>query len=953
MRRLASLWAAGMLLRRLRGEAGVILLIVVLVASTSFAFAAAPRLFNRVADDAIRYAVRTATPTQRSLGAALTSTIAAASGEGVKPVQTYGDRVEKQFPASVLAIVDPPLLRITTVRMVVADPPSYDTRLSLRYQDGLPEASRLVEGRWPADRGTRLKTVPLSGPPTAPGSMFADGEEVSILEAAISKAAATEVGVHVGDRLSISLDGSDSGNFRAPYHLAPTQIEIVGLFEAIDESALYWSGDTGLLKVVQLGQPDNPVAGVTAYVPAEMYPNLVASRLPFRYEWRFQVNQDRLDASDIPRLQSDLRRLGVVSGAGGTGATGTVEIRTGLPGILEQFAEQRARTETVLSMATLGPLGLAAAAIAMVALLLVRRRRATIALARGRGASARLLLGAQLWESVIIAGAAAVIGFLLAITLIPARATPLSAQLAIAIGAMATVVLVATSWSTARRSLGNLERDEAPVLRVSTRRLVIEGTIVFLAVGATLLLRQRGLGAASAGGATGAGADAAAAVDPLLAAVPVLAGLAAGIVALRLYPLPIRALGWLAAKGRDFVPVLGLRTIGRHPGAANLPILVLLLTAAFGAFASTLSTSIDRGQLTASYLDIGADFRVERIGLGTIPEASFVSAIDGVEAVAAGLVDQSASFASLQGQRASIYLAAIDPAAYATVLAGSPADARFPQTMLAPPATDVDGALPGSATNPIPALLSNRVPTGSTHLDPGDTFRVAVVGQFLTFRVMERRETFPGIDARSPFVIVPLGWAQAAFDRAPAPSVVYVKASRDIGDELASAVTGAGFAGRVISRYDTYSALHDAPLEDVIATGYTLALIVAAIYMAMAIVGALVLSAAGRTRDLAYLRTLGVTSRQSLGLMIVEHGPPVVLALIPGILLGIAIAILVQPGLGLDIFVGIKGVPLYVDWVAMAGMAGALIAVVAGAVVLGTWLSRRGRPTDALRMGEQ
>ncbi len=84
--------------------------------------------------------------------------------------------------------------------------------------------------------------------------------------------------------------------------------------------------------------------------------------------------------------------------------------------------------------------------------------------------------------------------------------------------------------------------------------------------------------------------------------MPVLAGLAAGIVALRLYPLPIRALGWLAARRRDFVPVLGLRTIGRHPGAANLPLLVLLLTAAFGAFSSVLASSIDRGQVTASYL---------------------------------------------------------------------------------------------------------------------------------------------------------------------------------------------------------------------------------------------------------------------------------------------------------------------------------------------------------------
>jgi putative ABC transport system permease protein len=127
---------------------------------------------------------------------------------------------------------------------------------------------------------------------------------------------------------------------------------------------------------------------------------------------------------------------------------------------------------------------------------------------------------------------------------------------------------------------------------------------------------------------------------------------------------------------------------------------------------------------------------------------------------------------------------------------------------------------------------------------------------------------------------------------------------------------------------------------------------VAAIYMALAIVGAMVLSAAGRTRDLAYLRTLGVTARQALGLTVMEHGPPVVLALIPGVVLGVAIAILVEPGLKLSTFVGTSGVPLYVDWLAMAAMAGALIAVVALSVALGTWLARRARPTDALRIGD-
>jgi putative ABC transport system permease protein len=942
-----SLWAAGLLLRRLGTERGVILLIFVLVAGTSFVFAAAPRLFNRVSDDALQYAVRVASPVQRSISASFSGNIGVKAGDGVGPIRERGDGIAAQFSPAITNIVADRRLRFTSVRLIVLDPPSYETRLLFRYQDGVTDRTKLVSGRWPVDRGVALQTVAVnsgSDPTTGPSAPPA------VFEAAISTAAAEEVGIKLGDHFTLRLDGSDPSIQGIPFTLAPTEVEIVGLYEPLDETDPYWFADTDLLRAVQHGNPDEPLAWVTAYVPPEMYPNLAASRLPFQYEWRYPTSPDRFESDQVPQLQSDLRRLGVNAGAAATGATRTIDIRTGLPGILEAFATQRALTETVLSIATLGPFGLAAGAIAMVALLLVRRRRPTLALARGRGASGFLVLGTQLWEGIVVTGGAALLGLALATVAIPARSSPLSAELAIAVAAVATLLLIGASWSTARRPLGNLERDDMPIRAVTTRRLVVEGTIVFLAAAATLLLRQRGLaaptGAGGVGAATGASAGTAT-INPLLAAVPVLAGLAAGILALRLYPLPIRALGWLAARRRDFVPVLGLRTIGRHPGAANLPLLVLLLTAAFGAFASTLAASIDRGQLTASYVEVGADFRVERIGLGSMPAIEQLRGVPGVQSVARGLVDPTASFQSTVGQRASIDMAAIEPEEYAAVVAGSPVEPRWPAVFAAAPP-----AKPGTAEAPIPAILSTRMPVGSAHLGLGDTFKTNLAGQWLVFQLVERRDTFPGIDDRSAFAIAPLPWVQAALDRPRGAGVMWVRAASDIRPGLVSAISDAGAAARVISRYDAFAALRDAPLESVIVTGYTAALVVAAIYMALAIVGAMVLSAAGRTRDLAYLRTLGVTGRQSLGLTVMEHGPPVLIAVIPGIGLGIGIALLVEPGLGLATFVGVSGVPLYFDWLALAALAVALIVVVAAAVGLGTWLARRVRPADALRIGE-
>ena len=48
-----SIWAAAFLLRRLRSEMGIALLILLLVGITTALFAGAPRVFNLVADQGL------------------------------------------------------------------------------------------------------------------------------------------------------------------------------------------------------------------------------------------------------------------------------------------------------------------------------------------------------------------------------------------------------------------------------------------------------------------------------------------------------------------------------------------------------------------------------------------------------------------------------------------------------------------------------------------------------------------------------------------------------------------------------------------------------------------------------------------------------------------------------------------------------------------------------------
>ena len=932
--------AAALLLRRLRTETGILLLLFALVASTSFLFAAAPRVFNRVSDDAVRYAVARASPVERDVWLYANGFIGAGTGGGVSAVQAYGDAREADFPPSIDGLISNRVQGFTSVRFIV---PQSIVVLSLRYQDGLTDSTRLTAGRWPVDRGMQLQQIRV-------GQQTGDINQAAptVFEAALSTTEADAIGAHVGDHFNITLDGSDPFVPKTAFVIAPTEIDVVGLYEPLDPNADVWIGSALLQPSLKQGADGVEAIYATAYFPAEAYANLAAGQLPFHYDWHFAIDPARLDADQAESLQPDLQRLGLLVAPTDTRFMHTVSsevtvngvsLGSGLLGVLDGFATERARSESVLSIAAVGLLGLAAGAIAMLAILLVRRRRRALLLARGRGASGRLLLGAQLLEAVILAGSAALVGLLLAVFAVPARDNPLSPVLAVVVAGAAILVLVAATWPAARRPLIQLERDDPPVLRVPPRRLVIEATIVGIAVLAAFLLRQRGLTV----GATTPTAS----FDPLLAAVPLLSGLAAGIVAMRLYPLPVRGLGGLAARRRDFVAVVGLRTVSRHAATANLPLLVLMLTAAFGAFASVVASSVDHGQVAASYLQVGADFRLEEIGIGGLPPSLDPTTIPGVEAVAPGVVDGTAGLATGTGRRATVDFDAVDTAAYATVTAGTAAQPAWPSAFLEPPTGDGIG----TDANPIPAILSAQLPPGISSLNPGDTFTIGVAQQSLTFRLVQKQDAFPGHGNGTIFAIVPLDWVRAAVPgQSFVPTVLWLRASNEATAPLAAMVGAASEGVRIVSRQDAYAALHDAPLGSAVADFFGVALDVAVLYMAVTLVGAVLMSAAGRTRDLAYLRTLGVSGRQAQALTAVENAPPVLVALVPGVLLGVGVAILVEPGLGLADFVGAQGVPLFVDWPKLGLVIVILSAVVAVAIGAGTWLSGRARLVNALRI---
>ncbi|HMM42195.1 MAG TPA: FtsX-like permease family protein, partial [Thermomicrobiales bacterium] len=504
------------------------------------------------------------------------------------------------------------------------------------------------------------------------------------------------------------------------------------------------------------------------------------------------------------------------------------------------------------------------------------------------------------------------------------------------------LALVLAQAPLARRPLGELEQDEPVVERIAPRRVVLEALVVALALAGVYLLRRRGI---TGGSAT----NDIATMDPWLAAVPVLLGLAVGLLVVRLYPIPARILAWLSSLRRDLVPVLGFRRTSRQPRASSLPVLVLLLALAVSAFALVLTTTIDRGQVAASWQQVGADYRVTAGPAGSLYRGVDPSGVEGVEPIARAVIIPDAIFAGRVPGTGIARLMLVEPARLQEVTAGTLADAHIPDDMT----REQTGVDIGQPTNPIPAIISPTAGNGT--LGPGDTFSMTVLSRETTFVVVEVRERFAGLPIDRAFVVAPLPSITAINpDRPVHYTDMFVRGPRSIAAPLHDTLREQSQSADLTSRAAVYDAIHDAPLIAGVATGFRLGLAATALYAGVAVAFAMLLRGKARARDQAYLRTLGLSREQSLGLTAVEQGPGIVVGIAAGVALGLASAWLIAPGLDLIEFVG-PGLPvrLQVDWGAVALLVVIVLVVTVAAVLLTTRFARKISLGEVLRLGDR
>ena len=269
----------------------------------------------------------------------------------------------------------------------------------------------------------------------------------------------------------------------------------------------------------------------------------------------------------------------------------TLTVTSPLLSDLSLFLSTQAAIETVLLLLFVSLTVVGATVILLAARMIVARRDAELTMLRARGGSLRQVAALLARAAVLAAGPAAVIGVGLATALVPgAGSSPASgsgwplAGIAV-LAALAGPPLVAV-WHYRRPAPAS---NPARVTSAETgrpgrawRRPVAEVTAIAASVAGLVVLRNQGVSAPGSGG----GADLYLTLTPVLVAIPVV------VVMLRLYPLAVRGLLAVCARGAGATGFVALSRAARSSLTGVLPAFALVLALSLATFAGMVSNGI-------------------------------------------------------------------------------------------------------------------------------------------------------------------------------------------------------------------------------------------------------------------------------------------------------------------------------------------------------------------------
>lgn len=609
---------------------------------------------------------------------------------------------------------------------------------------------------------------------------------------------------------------------------------------------------------------------------------------------------------------------------------------SGATAAIGQALDRTQATAAVIAVAVSGPTGVAIALLWLLAALFVGRRRESLALLSSRGAGATRIRFVIALEALLVGIPSAAVGVWAAFALFEWMSSPtqsstlqlLPSQLvpaAVVVISAVALLALATSPRSLRATRSDLSSgvfstgsNTTPGAEV--RRLVLEGIVLASTAVSIVLLLGRGLAT------TGLG------FDPLLAAAPLLLCLSAGILVLRLYPLPLLAVLRRARRRRGFVAFLGAARAIRNPTAGLSAVLAVIVGLGVSLFSVTVLDTVRTGIADASVSVVGADLRVSGTAL-TPDELAELDALPGVTEAVGVYRYRGQQHVVHNGSQTGITILFADTAALARVQRGVPG------------APGIDTDLTALQNGSVPVVFSSDLaasPEGAKGLAVS-TSRLIEVGS---------PGSTPSLGATGEWVLIDSAFARqlGIVDTRPALALIDLEPGADVATVSAAVHDLLGPEVEVLDPVTAERQHQSAP----VVVWLQLVLIAASIAMAIACAAACILSLAiaapATARLLALLRTLGLGRAQSRGVGAWEIAPVAIVGATAGCAAGLLIPFVVLPGVDLRPFTGGAVPPTITAHPGLlAAVAAAFLVVVALATAIVMVTTRRLRIAAAIK----
>ena len=849
---------------------------------------AIPRESVGLRTGALQQEIAVAQPSQRII-------VGTANGIGnvvASDVTTIGNLFGERLAAFGIPLAsDPPAWEsLTTGASPVTGAPHEagygQPQLEMTYRTDLASYSRVVTGQ-----------LPVGG---------SEGVTQDVVQAAVTTATATKLGLRVGTRLN----------------MGPVQLVITGIIQPVNPNVAFWTQDVVATRPsLTPGAsylPSYWIGGVFIGPGALLLIQNSLKSAEISITCVNTVSLNGLTAAQALALNANLGRL-VPSiqtlYVAGIDQPVDMMVSSPVPGVLSSFIAGENAVAPVLELLYVSLVIMGAVVVLLGARLVAQRRTAEFTLVRARGASLRQLAWLVLRANLIIAAVAAVAAGAVAVSLTPGDSDPVGWWLAVLTIAVALVGPVLISVGPQRvaapvtgrplRAMGRRRR--------AVRRLVIEVALVAASIGGLAVLHTEGTGGVYSSAA------------PVLIAIPV------AVVVLRVYPLLTRWLASLAGMSRGVVAFVGLARATRTPPGGVLPSFVLVLVLAMVAFPDMVNTAVTNSQATASWQQVGVDAIVQvPLGQGLSPAVlRQISSVPGVVSTAAGVLEGAELPDGFE-----MSVAFVDPSQYAAVVDQAPS-AQFPLSAMSGSNSSV---FPAAATTAGAQLISAAGgKTVALSLSSGPTTTIRLVAQMSAIAGLS-------LDAVAPL--------QALGSGVAAPNLVLISGSGLDGARLTSVVTRAVPDASVTLRSTVLSALTTAPVPQAAQSALVQGIAAAAGFGALVLLLSLLLTARTREMTLARLATMGLRRWQAQLLLATETLPPVIAAAIGGIACTLLLVPLVGPTLNLGAFSGTSSAAVAAALVPLlVAAAGLVLAALLILAVQATIAYHRGS-TRALRIDD-